>query len=277
MNEGRLKNSDDTIDPIDLTFDLAEEIAEIGSPNSDAVADIMQRLRTPLISAVVRLAKVKGGQSVFLPRIKKTTPQIRATFEAIAGTNVDDLSLEPHRWEVRSIPRVGGDQNLAWHAFLRRLHGGVSKAHLSSGNCKAVAYAMIELAENVIEHSECPATGTAYYQQLTNRFEFGVADSGIGILSSLRRNPHYAFLDDDVSAIRRSIEDGVSRFEGQGRGNGFRTIFRVLRNSSAEAFIRSGSGGLKIHPRESGHDRIGIQRGNYQGLWVSISLPTPCR
>lgn len=260
--------------PIDLNFDLAEEIAEVGSPDPDVIGDILRCLRTPSLAPVIRLTKAGESGLRFLTSIAATSPRAKTALEVIAGARNGFTSIEPAPWEVVQIPPTGGDKNTDWHAFVWRLRRGASDAGSPAVSCDAFAHAMIELAENVVEHSEHPRTGLAYYEILPDRFEFGVADSGIGVLSSLRHNPSYAHLNDDIAAIRKSIEDGVSRFEELGRGWGFRTVFRALRNSNSEAVIRSGTAGLRVHPRNTTHDRIGFQRANYRGLWVSITVPT---
>lgn len=257
-----------------MTFDLAEEIAEISAFEADVIDDVMRRLETPTLAPAIRLAKVNGALKPHIDKLAKSSEQVKSALEAIAGKNRRTTSLDPLPWEVVRIPVTGGDTDPFWQAFVRRLRRGSCAAGISHETSNTFAHAMVELAENIIEHSEHPETGVAFYETLNSRFEFGVADSGVGILSSLKRNSRYAYLCDDLDAIRKSIEDGVSRFDGQGRGWGFRTIFRALRNSNSEAMLRSGTAGLQVHPRMSAHDRIGFQRGAYQGLWVSVSSPT---
>jgi hypothetical protein len=271
-----LQNIFESNQPIDLTFDLAEEIAEIGSSEADVLADILQRLRTPSLAPTIRLANITGAGVSFLRTLAATSPRASATWSAIAGADGGSTSLDPAPWEVVRVPPGGGHKNPLWDAFVWRLRRGAADAGTPAQFCNAFAHAMIELAENVIEHSERPSTGLAYYETLPDRFEFGVADSGIGVLASLQHNPTYAHLSDDLAAIRKSIEEGVSRFDEPGRGWGFRTIFRALRNSYSNAVIRSGTAGLRVHPCDQGHERIGFQRGSYQGLWVAASVPTKC-
>lgn len=156
------------------------------------------------------------------------------------------------------------------------------KAALASGFGKASALlvaALGELIGNVIDHSEAEASGIALYSSGAGKFEFVVADSGIGALRSLRNNSEHAHLSDEGEALKQMVEAGVSRFaRGSGHGNGFRPIFEKLADMTGQLRFRSGDYALSLDGRFG--DRIArqvVQKPRLRGLLavVSCEVPTP--
>lgn len=117
--------------------------------------------------------------------------------------------------------------------------------HLAAG----LLGALIEIQDNIYEHSGAPETGVVAYATTTSSFEFVVADRGIGVLSSLRQNPKYAGVSDAGVALGLAITDGVSRFPAEtGHGQGFNQLFRALVGHNAELRFRSGDHALTLRP-----------------------------
>ncbi len=69
------------------------------------------------------------------------------------------------------------------------------------------------LADNVLQHSQEPSTGLVAFCGCRGVFEYVVADSGIGMLASLRAAPEFRSLRDDVEALPLTITPGVSRWQ----------------------------------------------------------------
>lgn len=109
--------------------------------------------------------------------------------------------------------------------------------------------ALVELQDNIYEHSDAPDTGVVAYAVSPTSFEFVVADRGVGVLQSLRRNPRFAGITDSGRAIELAITEGVSRFpEESGRGQGFNQLFRALVGHNAELRFRSDDHALTLRP-----------------------------
>ena len=107
--------------------------------------------------------------------------------------------------------------------------------------------AMKELESNIHEHSDAPETGILAYRAEPGAFEFVVADRGIGILRSLRRNAAHTGLQDEGRALEAAMTDGVSRYgPNNNRGLGFRPIFTGLANLHGELRFRSGDHAITI-------------------------------
>ncbi len=109
-----------------------------------------------------------------------------------------------------------------------------------------------ELVSNVYEHSGAAHSGVAAFNATDGAFEFTVADWGMGILASLKSNERFAEIEDHGAALRQALQDGVSRHNEKGRGNGFRPIFIGLANLNGLLRFRSGDYALTMEG-----DRVG--------------------
>lgn len=151
---------------------------------------------------------------------------------ALRGAGVVALTLptDPHdAWWTQRL-----------HRLLRELMANGFPARLARGLTGGVA----EMVDNVWEHAEIPTPGLLVYQVQQRRFRFSVVDTGIGILSSLRKNPQYRWLDSSMEAVGLAIRPGVSRSEGGGMG--FPTLFHALADLWGNARLRSGEASLVI-------------------------------
>jgi hypothetical protein len=126
-----------------------------------------------------------------------------------------------------------------------------------------------EVAQNTFDHN---TGGTGFialqmYQRHARgrkRFvEIGVADCGDGLLTTLRRNPAYARLPNDVRAIRRATQLGASQVANDPtRGTGLHHLLRIARHHRASVQIRSGAGKISY-------------RGDKQQSWEFTVPPMP--
>jgi hypothetical protein len=137
--------------------------------------------------------------------------------------------------------------------------------------------AMGELMGNVVDHSEATESGTALFSAEAGRFEFVIADTGIGVLRSLTRNPGLAGLADYGAALQAMVETGVSRFaRDSGHGNGFRPIFEKLADMTGQLRFRSGDYALTLDGRFG--DRIArqvSQKPRLAGFFAAVSCSLP--
>jgi anti-sigma regulatory factor (Ser/Thr protein kinase) len=137
--------------------------------------------------------------------------------------------------------------------------------------------AMIELQDNVYEHSGAPQTGLVAYAVTPASFEFVVADLGWGVLETLRQNPQYSGLTDAGAALQEALKDGVSRFPTEeGRGRGFNQLFRALVGHNAELRFRSSDHSLTMRPtKNAGFGTTALaQVAPLDGLAVSVYCRT---
>ena len=107
-------------------------------------------------------------------------------------------------------------------------------------------------------------------------FVVGVADAGIGIPSSLRRNPEYEFISDDQDAILRATESEVTGTM-EPRGIGLYHVTERVKAFRGEMAMISGAGFLMV---KGGEDLV---LGNladlgitpYGGTIALVTLPVP--
>lgn len=104
---------------------------------------------------------------------------------------------------------------------------------------QALSYCFYEVLDNVLTHSE-KICGTVLMRYLSdmNRIQILVADDGIGVLKSLKTNPHYVNISEE-DAVRTCILDGVT--DGKGMGFGLYSTSRLVQNVGVTLEIHSGN------------------------------------
>lgn len=159
-----------------------------------------------------------------------------------------DMALNPRRTEFAMLRfRSAGADGAGWTAFLKRLQGAARQAGFGNLIAAGIVGAVRELVENLDIHSEAPDSGIVGYAFSDDSFEFVIADSGIGLLDSLRPCPDYAHLDDHGDALLTALTDGESRFgRNKNHGHGFRQLFVALADLYGSLRFRSGDHRLEI-------------------------------
>lgn len=146
---------------------------------------------------------------------------------------------------------------------------------------EAVTYALQELLRNVVEHCESRELGycAQYWSRgpKQNMVEIAIMDTGIGLRSSLVRNPHLT-INSDRDAIMYALSPGVSGkfYSGvrremnnpiQNTGFGLYMIYRLC-NEGGNFFIGSGASGLS---RQKEADNIDHDT-QFQGTILRLRL-----
>jgi anti-sigma regulatory factor (Ser/Thr protein kinase) len=161
---------------------------------------------------------------------------------------------------------------LAWTDFAMRSKRAALSAGFSDDDSGKLIGAIGEFYSNVTEHSERTETGYIVFAASPGRFEFVVADAGIGVLNSLRSNPKYAKLDDAGSALELALSEGVSRYQGEsGHGFGFRPVFLGLANMSRFLRFRSADHSRELKRLTDGDiEARTIQKSHLNGFFCSV-------
>jgi hypothetical protein len=124
-------------------------------------------------------------------------------------------------------------------------------AGFTKGVARQLAAALGEMLDNIYLHSKMSATGLAVFETHARKFEFVVADGGIGILRSLKESDEYSGLLDHGDALQIALTDGCSRFgNGSNHGHGFSPLFVGLSNLKGSLRFRSGDHALTIDGRD---------------------------
>ncbi len=187
-----------------------------------------------------------------------------------AGT-LTTTSLEPNEVEIAMLPvPIAGSG--VWSAFTRRMVNAAKRAGFDDLSAKAMGAAFGELADNAINHSELPIGATIAYRWVASEFEMVIADPGIGIRASLRKNPRHSAISDDQAALEQATTMGVTRHaDGTGHGTGFKTVFDAIASFSGLLRFRSGTAALILDGTRLGSiTRKSRQRAHFQGFLATI-------
>jgi anti-sigma regulatory factor (Ser/Thr protein kinase) len=131
-----------------------------------------------------------------------------------------------------------------------------------------VATAVSEVAQSALQHAGgvCAYGAMQVYRSGARPFlEFAIADHGVGLLQSLRRNREHGDLADDASAIRRALEPGASGLDDATHGTGLYHLGEIALTYEGTIQIRTGSaaayyrGDLKRGWMRTGAHMPGVQ------------------
>jgi hypothetical protein len=167
----------------------------------------------------------------------------------------------------------GSDTQSHWNQWVHHAENAAVAHGLKRPLISGLIGALVELQDNVYEHSERSESGLVAYAAGSGTFEFVVADSGIGVLASLTKNPEFSGLQDSGEALQAAASDSASRYDrNTGRGFGIGTLFKALAHDAGELRFRSGDHAMSIRgdrPSLTGHVEI-VQKAWLDGLVVSV-------
>lgn len=163
------------------------------------------------------------------------------------------MNIIEHESAGRFIPLTQIKDSDALSRFLIEM---TPLLHLDQKHTQPIRYIVSELVRNVIEHAASPhgAVVSAQYFRKTNTIRIGVADTGVGILKTIR-NSHPAINDSD--AIRLALIPGITgttRTEGGTEFNAGAGLFFIksIANVNRDFFmIYSGTAMYKLLKRKT--------------------------
>jgi hypothetical protein len=133
--------------------------------------------------------------------------------------------------------------------------------------------ALSEITENVGYHAGTPFGGFAAVQALkhSNEVEVAIADLGVGIAASLRRNPDFAAAaGDDLVAIQTALTATVTSTPWRNSGYGLTFTQLLLALNEGRLLVRSGRGHVIRGAKNS--DRLVEQ--DLPGTLIGLRLRT---
>lgn len=118
-------------------------------------------------------------------------------------------------------------------------------ASFPSGVVDSLSWTLNEVADNVLVHSNAERGWMQVsYQPRKGLLDFVVADSGRGILASLRES--FSHLRTDIEALNLAVEKGITRNRHVGQGNGLSGLVRIAVGNRGFVNLHSGTGQLRI-------------------------------
>jgi anti-sigma regulatory factor (Ser/Thr protein kinase) len=237
-----------------LTFEVVDDLVGAyargrltGPPNVRyAATDVC-----PLIELMMEASNGRAGpllQTGWLDSL--TQMDLRTALASNQNIWLDDTR---RRGFMRTTfdPRVEAD-DVQRNRFLIAARSAAETSGLVKQVAQSLAAALREMESNIHEHSRAAATGILAFQARPSLFEFVAADSGFGVLATLREDEEFADLTDHGLAMHAALQENVSRYgRTSGRGNGFRDLFLGLAHLNADLRFRSGDHALLIsgpHP-----------------------------
>ena len=252
-----------------LSFDLVDDI-RLAVDNGDLSLGDLPAIKTQSIGAFLELAHVlpiDSGPQHWL-HDNRFQPVLRAK------KNVERCYLDSglHLGFV-PVEEFNNDETIETEFYIRARRA-VAFAGFQKAEAAQFVAATVELYSNVIEHSGSAAGAYVAFAAYENCFEFVVADTGIGLLESLKSNPKYDGLDDSGSALELALTEGVSRHAGNsGRGRGVRPIFVGLANVSDSLRFRSGDHVRELRRLEDGSiPAVTRQKSQLPGFFAPFAV-----
>ena len=245
--------SDDLPRPY-LTFALLDSLtAPPTAKDGSAVKDTIVTRIGPLVefayldylNAITRLSSPN-----------RCTP-IKSLQTALSKSGISQFqittTLNPNEFEfIRGFQTESEADDLRWMTFCRRLESAAARAGLGDQFAKALTGTVEEMTSNVLEHSEHAETSIVGYRWSQREFEYVVADSGIGVLQSLRKNSYYLNLEDAGKALETAVQEGESRHgHNVGHGLGFRDLLNNIANMNSYLRFHSGNYVLVVDGTQS--------------------------
>lgn len=156
--------------------------------------------------------------------------------------------INPNGGGVNGFIRTTWDHETdeeTWMRFSLSMRRAATASGIPAAQSRQLDAAIVELWNNIFDHSDAANTGVVAYQACQGHFAFVVADNGAGVLQSLRRAKEFAGLRGHGEALRTALTEGASRFGvDRGRGFGFRQMFLSLRELDVSLRFRSGDHAL---------------------------------
>ncbi|TIV81753.1 MAG: DUF4325 domain-containing protein [Mesorhizobium sp.] len=183
--------------------------------------------------------------------IELALPNEEAMRRLFLNTNwahlIDSRNFEPSRYRgFTHAPAIrftdGVEQTKAVDRILDILLAAIS--HFRRDEIRYIEWAINEITDNVMNHAQSKVGGIV---QITNfrqreRIEVVVADSGVGIPSTLRQG--HLNIHSDTEALHAAIREGVTRDKNIGQGNGLYGTWRICQKTEGEFYIHSGHASL---------------------------------
>lgn len=210
-----------------------------------------------------RTAPSEAGVAL-LERWSKKFPVLRDARAALDGASLSVVNtFGAPEFELLAVRNgsdlVGTDGRL----FLDRFSRSLNSHGFSPKDSRALAGALGEMADNILQHSAPtgapPARGVIGYNVGDRWMSFAVADLGQGVLASLVANPRWASLNDDREALSHAVMHRATSRTEASYGDGFYDLHRALADMAGRLRFRSGEGVLLLDGRGAGA-RVATQR-----------------
>lgn len=241
---GRLRADDArvTVTPMDLTFELVDDLAFAAQRGRAALDGHMVNTNVGQLSPMVEYAWLRRTLPLPSLAVAPATPLSAAFRRFINSRTAPAGSLnDGTKYDFIQTPTTSNAfRSPAWVAFMSRMRFAAEAHGFGTLQAAGLVGAMGEMASNAFEHSQRPDSAVVGFCSEPDAFEFVVADAGIGAAASLRLGREFEHIHDSGEALKLCITDGISRHGSNAhRGHGFQELFARLADFNARVRIRS--------------------------------------
>lgn len=179
-------------------------------------------------------------------------------------------------FEVRPVPRHDEVGGLEWARFQQRFSERLTAHGFHGRLARALSKAFIEMADNVICHSgpdsQAPASGIVAYHVEDRWMAYAVADTGRGILASLRTAPRWQHLSTSIAALQAVLHERATCRPEFEQGGGYKQVVHSL--AELNGFLRFRTGDAQVELRGTAAD---LQQSGGPVPWLSgLQLVVHC-
>ena len=266
----------DQADPRAPQFEESEVVVDLRSAEFLRPAAALWCAIYPLLakragSRCSFLVPLNFGVSVYLKSI--------GLFELLTNNDIElddrDIPETSSRQVIIPLTRFDSEteaENLANRAMQALKGTGVGAANIYP----LVSEVFGELAVNAVQHAESTIGSYGLIQFYALRggecFVCCVADGGIGVRSSLERNPALrSQVDYDWDALEVAVEERVSGTGDRHRGIGLFGVAEDMKGPRRRLVIHSGLGTLSVSWNSDGKAK---RQGLFPGTLAYVSIPT---
>jgi hypothetical protein len=186
--------------------------------------------------------------------------------EALLGHDSALLELTP----LATYPAVDDVLHKLRYVLRKRLKYQKREANL-------ITMAFSEICNNILDHSQSAVDGLAamqVFRSQNGRFlQFVVGDMGLGIKTTLTRNPAFAHITSDPDAIFASVSPNASEFNDVLHGNGLPAMLELCAQYKGSVHIRSGSGCVYWRLDDARPPQLLFHRPFLPGVQIAMRIP----
>ena len=162
-----------------------------------------------------------------------------------------------------------------WHLFLMRFRRSLENAGFSTTHALALSKALGEMADNAAQHSgpdeDHPAAAIVGYHVAPGWMSYSVADTGQGVLRSLRSNPKWTGLSSSQDALDAAVQRGATRRIHEPCGHGFSQVHKSIAALNGYLRFRSDDGVLVLDGRSGTFEARFAASPTMNGFQVSVT------
>ena len=264
--------------PTELTFAIVDDLLAASARGRLGAPAQGQNFTPRTIGPLIELALAEGHGRALLnsPWIEAIAQHdLRSALSRRTVSWIDGVGL---RGLLRVLPRPFSDEyDLARTSFLLAARKAAEQVGFPRPTSQSLVAALREMESNIREHSGAIETGLVAFQASPGSFEFVVADTGVGVLATLREAPEFADLADHGRALFTALQDGASRYGRDAhRGTGFNELFLGIARLNADLRFRTGDHALTIAGSDPSLTGAQLsQKPPYQGFLASIHCLLP--